>query len=215
MNHQSIEIVDLERQITELNTKVKKLESNLEKQIKTPAKTNITQEVQRQNNLKPLVTVKQVEDILNNGDKEKKNLLKSGWKNLSSYDVPNLKAFANLLSEAQLEAVGNNIMLLVYDDIYTAKTMMKEDTKQKVLQILNGKQKLVDDYIAILKPDWIILKDNYIEELNSGASKPSLRVIDLHLYEESIKNDNTIDLVDPLVEFALNSFGQDKVKVED
>lgn len=163
---------------------------------------------------KPLVTVKDVEDILNNGDKAKRTQLKKGWPFLKNYDVPNLELVAKLLYKGSLEAVSQDKMLLVYDDLVTAQNMLKPETKAKVLQIINNKQEFIKDYVVVLRPDWMILKMDYMDKFNAGISKPTLKEIDLHLYEVP---EGTVEIEekDPTVDIAIEYFGKDNVKIEE
>ncbi len=215
INHESIKFVDLEAKIDDLNREIKSLEEKMNHQQTKKEVVQVAQTVLPPTNLKPLVTVKEIEDILNQGDRDKKALLKKGWIALKDYDVPNLKGVAELLSEGSLEAVGNDRMLLVYDDLLTAQTMLKKETKEKVLKIINSKSTLIKDYTVIIKPDWMILKDDYAFQYNAGTTKPKLRNIDLHLYEIPEGVEFKQETEDPLVEFAIENFGKDLVKVEE
>jgi len=218
INHQSIEMTSLEDKITNLESDLKTLKETLNKQ--QTIQKEIVQDIQTKpvlppSNLKPLVTVKEIEDILNNGDRQKRSLLNRGWPSLKDYDIPSLKPIAELLSEGALEAVGNDVMLLVYDDIYTAKTMLKPEIKEKVLEILNQKQNLIKDYTVLIRPDWLALKSDYADQYNAGTSRPKLKPIDLHLYETPIIEDKKTTKQPEIVEFAIEYFGQEKVKVEE
>jgi DNA polymerase-3 subunit gamma/tau len=219
INHESIEMVSLEEKITHLERDILKLKDMVNKaQVSQEAvKTHVQNTpASRPTNLKALVTVKEIEDILNHADRQKRSLLNRGWPVLKDYDNPSLKPVAELLSEGTLEAVGNeDVMLLVYDDLYTAKTMLKPEIKQKVLDILNQKQKLVRDYTVLFKPDWMILKADYAAQYNAGTSKPKLKEIDLHLYETPINETKSEQKVPEIVEFAVEYFGKEKVKVEE
>ncbi|WIF88460.1 DNA polymerase III subunit gamma/tau [Acholeplasma laidlawii] len=219
INHDSIEMVSLEEKITHLESDILKLKDMVNKaQVSQEAvKTHVQNTpASRPTNLKALVTVKEIEDILNHADRQKRSLLNRGWPVLKDYDNPSLKPVAELLSEGTLEAVGNeDVMLLVYDDLYTAKTMLKPEIKQKVLDILNQKQKLVRDYTVLFKPDWMILKADYAAQYNAGTSKPKLKEIDLHLYETPINETKSEQKVPEIVEFAVEYFGKEKVKVEE
>lgn len=212
MNHESIEKIDMNLKIENLEHKLESLEKNIVQGKFIETKQQEKEEFKPSG--KALVTVKEVVDILNNGNKEKKALLKSGWSNLKDYDIPNLKAVATLLHEGSLEATTDTKMLLVYDDILTAKTMLKEETKAKVLQILNRKQELIKDYTVVLKPDWLLIKSEYIEQLNGNISKPKLKERDLHLYETK-EEETVVNEEDPLVSFAEEYFGKNIVKVEE
>lgn len=219
INHESIEMVSLEDKIAHLESDIVKLKELVNKaQVSQEAVKTQVQNIpaSRPTNLKALVTVKEIEDILNHADRQKRSLLNRGWPVLKDYDIPSLKPVAELLSEGTLEAVGNeDVMLLVYDDLYTAKTMLNPEIKQKVLEILNQKQKLVRDYTVLFKPDWMILKADYAAQYNAGTSKPKLKEIDLHLYETPINETKSEQKVPEIVEFAVEYFGKEKVKVEE
>lgn len=218
INHQSVELTALEDKITNLESDLKTLKETLSKQqsIQKEIVQDIkTKPVVAPTNLKPLVTVKEIEDILNNGDRQKRNLLNRGWPSLKDYDIPSLKPIAELLSEGALEAVGNDVMLLVYDDIYTAKTMLTPQIKEKVLEILNQKQNLIKDYTVLIRPDWLVLKSDYADQYNAGTSRPKLKPIDLHLYETPMIEEKKTIKQPEIVEFAIEYFGQEKVKVEE
>ena len=64
MNHHSIELIELESEVKTLNSQIQKLESMIQNQKKVLVEPKVTQQTKIQNNLKPLVTVKQVEEIL-------------------------------------------------------------------------------------------------------------------------------------------------------
>lgn len=219
MNHQSIEMVALEDRIKDLENAIKALKDTQSKHIMV--QEELKADIQAKPalstlGLKPLVTVKQVEDILNNANRKKRTLLNKGWPSLQNYETPSLRPAAQLLGESSLEAISNDdVMLLVSDDIHTATAMLDIDFKQKVLNILNNKQQLVKDYIVIAKPQWLILKSDYADQYNAGTSKPQLKQIDLHLYEAPVIENNQTMVQPKIVELATNYFGKEIVKVEE
>ena len=219
INHQSIEMVALEDRINNLENALKALKDTQSKHIMV--QEELKADIQAKPTLstlglKPLVTVKQVEDILNNANRKKRTLLNKGWPSLQNYETPSLRPAAQLLGESSLEAISNDdVMLLVSDDIHTATAMLDIDFKQKVLNILNNKQQLVKDYIVIAKPQWLILKSDYADQYNAGTSKPQLKQIDLHLYEAPVIENNQTMVQPEIVELATNYFGKEKVKVEE
>jgi len=219
INHQSIEMVALEDRINNLENALKALKDTQSKHIMVQEELKADIEAKPALStlgLKPLVTVKQVEDILNNANRKKRTLLNKGWPSLQNYETPSLRPAAQLLGESSLEAISNDdVMLLVSDDIHTATAMLDIDFKQKVLNILNNKQELVKDYIVIAKPQWLILKSDYADQYNAGTSKPQLKQIDLHLYEAPVIENNQTMVQPEIVELATNYFGKEKVKVEE
>ena len=69
MEHQTIKQLDFEATILDLKASIQSLKEQSKTQVRTVQATN----------LEPLVTIKDVEHILNQGDKDKKQLLQKGW----------------------------------------------------------------------------------------------------------------------------------------
>ncbi len=109
--------------------------------------------------------------------------------------------------EGSLEAVTETHMLLVYDDLNTALKMYEEDIKKDVLDILNAKSKVIEDYYVILKNDWLAIKAEYVTLWKQGHKTPKLTSRDLQLYktEKQVKKDEAFDL-------AKEYFGDKAVK---
>jgi DNA polymerase-3 subunit gamma/tau len=199
MEHQTLKQIDHEATLLELRGNIQELKEQMKVQPRIITKSS----------KEPLVTIKQVENILNHGDKDKKNLLLSGWPHLKDYPKPHLKMVAYLISQTELEAVSDQ-MLLVCDDLNQCKRILEPETKKLVLEIFNGKKHLVDDYIAILKSDWLIIKEIYMDLYSKGQKKPKLPPYDLKLYvdfEEEKKEPEIISL-------AKSYFG-DKVQIKE
>ncbi|RJX26285.1 MAG: DNA polymerase III subunit gamma/tau [Acholeplasma sp.] len=178
MEHQQLKTLDYDAVIRDLKNDL----SELKEAIKNQPKAQV---IATPHNKKPLVTMKQVEKVLNSADKDKKTLLQSGWSHLKDYPKPHLKMVAYLLSQGELEVVSDT-MLLVYDDINLCKRILNPETKALALEIFNGKQHLIDDVIAILKTDWLVIKEVYLDLWKKGQKKPKLPPYDLKLYEEDV-----------------------------
>lgn len=201
MEHQALKSIDQEATILDLKVQIEELRESVKNQP-----VQVTAKDQR----KPLVTIKQVEKILNQADKEKKELLLKGWAHLRDYPKAHLKMAAYQLSLAELEAVSSE-MLLVYDDLNLCKQILEPEMKKQVLEILNGKQELITDYIAILKSDWLVIKQIYLDLWKKGQTKPKLPPYDLKLYEEIKKE---VKKEPDIIAIAREYFG-DKVKIKE
>ena len=202
MEHQQLKTIDYDGVIQGLKNDVQELKE----QIKMQPKQVVTNPKQ----LKPLVTIKQVENVLNNADKDKKTLLQSGWSHLKDYPKAHLKMVAYLLSQGDLEAVSDT-MLLVYDDINLCKRILDPETKKLALEVFNNKNHLVDDIIAILKTDWLVIKEVYLDLWKKGQRKPKLPPHDLKLYLEEISEDNKVP---EIISLAKEYFG-DKAHIKE
>lgn len=199
MEHQELKTIDMHATIDHLKLQIQELNELIKTQPK----------IFEIPNKKPLVTINQVEKILNESDKNKKELILTGWNYLKDYPKPHLKMVAYLLSQAELEAVSET-MLLVYDNPELCKEIMKPEVKKQVLEIFNNKTHLIDDCIAILKPDWLIIKEIYMDLWKKGQKKPKLPPYDLKLYIE----DETVKKESAIVALAKDYFG-DKVKIKE
>jgi len=202
MEHQQLKTIDYDGIIQGLKNDILEMKESMRQQPKA--------QVVEPSKQKPLVTIKQVERVLNNADKDKKALILSGWSHLKDYPKANLKMVAYLLSQADMEAVSDT-MLLVYDDINLCKRILHPETKKLALEVFNNKNHLIDDIIAILKTDWLVIKEVYLDLWKKGQKKPKLPPFDLKLYdteiEESTKEPEIISL-------AKEYFG-DKVNIKE
>jgi DNA polymerase-3 subunit gamma/tau len=173
MEHQTIKQLDFEATILDLKASIQSLKEQSKTQVRTVQATN----------LEPLVTIKDVEHILNQGDKDKKQLLQKGWSYLKDYPKDHLKMAAYLLYQGNLEAVSD-YMLLVYDNLDMCRQMYDEEVYEQVLEIINNKNDLIKGYYAILKSDWLVIKEIYADLWHKGQKKPKLPPHDLKLYKD-------------------------------
>ncbi|MBU1093864.1 MAG: DNA polymerase III subunit gamma/tau [Firmicutes bacterium] len=178
MEHQTLKTIDHEATLLDLKNSIQELREQIKIQPREVVKAN----------KKALVSIKQVESIMNNDDKDKKALMQSAWSHLKDYPKAHLKMVAYLLSQSELEAVSDT-MLIVYDDISLCKRILEPETKKLVLEIFNSKQHLIDDYIAILKSDWLVIKEIYLDLWKKGQKKPKLPPYDLKLYLDVVNEE--------------------------
>jgi DNA polymerase III subunit gamma/tau len=201
IEHKSVEAADNKALIESLRSDVDALRKQVEQ---APAERRKTPPKGR-----PLVTVKDVENILNDSDKDKKALLSSAWSHLEHYPKAHLKMTAYLLYQAELEAVSDT-MLLVYDDLEMCRRVMAKDVREQVLGIMNAKSELVKGYVAISRRDWDVLKDAFVRQWKEGVKRPVLPKRDLGLYEDS-ENEQK----EPEVVSLAKSFFNDKTTIKE
>lgn len=201
MEHQTAKQLDFEATIMDLKNSIHEIRQEL-KQAPAPLVVETKQE-------KPLVTIKDVEQILNQGDKEKKETLLQGWPYLANYPKEHLKLAAYLLSQASLEAVSDK-MLLVYDQLDLCKQMYDPEIQQQVLEIINAKQPFITGYHAIRKDEWDVILATYQKLWNKNKTKPKLPPLDLKLYEDK-------EVERPISETVslAQEYFQDKVRIKE
>ena len=191
MDHQTLQNIDYAGTIADLKNDIQALKQKIEE-----APTKIVESKRKD----ALVTIKDVEKILNQGDKEKKEKLLLAWDKLKKYPKADLKMAAYLLYQGELEAVSSQ-MLLVYDDISVCKKLYDPTVKEQILSIMNAKSPLIDGYVAILKSDWLLLKKLYIEQHAKGIKKPKLGPYDLKLYKDPDKPKKEAEIVNLAKEY--------------
>jgi DNA polymerase III subunit gamma/tau len=201
IEHKRIQTVDNKAAIDDLRATIEALEKKLNQ---APVR------VDRPKTGTPLVTVKDVQNILNDSDKDKKSLLISGWPHLETYPKDHLKMTAYLLFQGELEAVSSNQMLLVYDSLEQCRRIMEPEVKKQVLEILNAKTEFIKDYVAILRTDWLVIKETYVTLWKKGQKKPILPPYDLKLYEKETPEEE-----DPEIVAMAKSFFGDKITIKE
>jgi DNA polymerase III subunit gamma/tau len=200
MEHQNLRQIDFEATILDLKQSIQDLKEVNKNQPIAPQK----------NTLEPLVTVKDVQKILNSGDKDKKQTLQSGWSYLKNYPKDHLKMAAYLLYQGELQAVSDH-MLIVYDDINICKQMYDKEVVKQVLEIINNKNELIKGYYAILKSDWLVIKEIYSDlYIKKGQKKPKLPPYDFKMYKDPLKEEKESETIS----LAKDYFG-DKVKIKE
>ncbi|MFA5692015.1 MAG: DNA polymerase III subunit gamma/tau [Acholeplasmataceae bacterium] len=196
-------------QINMINEKINSLESKINNNTVVKPQSKASKTTKR-----PLVTINEIENILNNGNQPIRKSLENIWPNLVKDAKPTNKGIAEILYEGELVAVGNNKMLIVYDNRLNALSLLKPSNKTRILEIIKKYENSINDYTVLLKPVWLNIKDDFMNQYNEGKTKPSLKPIDLQLYEE-IKEQNLKNKEPEIVSFAKEYFGEIKVKVEE
>ena len=198
IEHQVITNIDVSSEIQSLRLEIEKIKEHKQTQVFTQTETPIKEEKRSEPQIgrEPLVTILDVERVLHQSDKQKKESLLSAWHKLEQFDEPGKELSAHLLFEGELEAVSDKEMLLVYDDVATATQMYDQDIKNDVLEILNAKSKVIETYIVILKSDWLAIKAEYVTLWKQGHTQPKLTNRDLQLYKKNnpLKTDEAFDI---------------------
>jgi len=177
MEHDTLKHIDYDAAISDLKADLHQLKE-------TASNRPVIVESKASSKKDALVTIKNVEKILHNSDKDKKDLMLRGWEHLKTYPKAHLQMAAYLLSQSELEAASDDEMLLVYDDLDSCKRIMDDEMKKQVFEILNQKQELVKNYYAILRSDWLIILESFKSQWQKGVKKPKLAAQDLKLYKE-------------------------------
>jgi len=178
MEHETLKHIDYDAAIADIKADLQILKTNVNN------RPVIVESKNTKSKAESLVTIKNVEKILHESDKDKKDLMLKGWEHLKNYPKKHLQMAAYLLSQSELEVVSNNEMLVVYDHLEDCKRLMDDEIKKQVLEILNQKSELINNYYAILRSDWLVILEVFKSQWQQGIKKPKLPAQDLKLYKE-------------------------------
>lgn len=220
IDHQNVDRINYQEQLQGLHERIKGLEFDIsklktaprevkrvveEKEISTPEL-----QVETTTDKKPLVSVSDVERLLQSANVDRKALLLKGWERLPQIKDAKLQAAAMLLHEGKLVAATDKEILIVYPDKINCQMMLKPNTKKLVFEILNSKTKLIEDYICIDDASWQVLYASFAKQWREGNKKPVLPKLDLGLYEATEESWQPGS-----VSLAIDFFGKDKVMIKE
>lgn len=220
IDHQTIDRINANEKLEMLVSRINQLERDLNnisiqeiKVIKQEEIKNSTKEVKEPKEKDPLkkaVTVKEIEDILNNGDKKKKEELLKIWPRLKDVKDPKKEIIAKSLSNSEVVASTKDTAILVYPDKALCNMMLNENYKKAALGLLNGKTKYLEDYICLDSKTWEELLKEFTDQWNNNIKKPKLKERNLNIYEAKVEKWEA-----EIVKQARHFFGDDKIKVEE
>lgn len=220
IDHQTIDRINANEKLEMLVSRINQLERDLNnisiqeiKVIKQEEIKNSTKEVKEPKEKDPLkkaVTVKEIEDILNNGDKKKKEELLKIWPRLKDVKDPKKEIIAKSLSNSEVVASTKDTAILVYPDKALCNMMLNENYKKAALGLLNGKTKYLEDYICLDSKTWEELLKEFTNQWNNNIKKPKLKERNLNIYEAKVEKWEA-----EIVKQARHFFGDDKIKVEE
>lgn len=220
IDHQTIDRINANEKLEMLVSRINQLERDLNnisiqeiKVIKQEEIKNSTKEVKEPKEKDPLkkaVTVKEIEDILNNGDKKKKEELLKIWPRLKDVKDPEKEIIAKSLSNSEVVASTKDTAILVYPDKALCNMMLNENYKKAALGLLNGKTKYLEDYICLDSKTWEELLKEFTDQWNNNIKKPKLKERNLNIYEAKVEKWEA-----EIVKQARHFFGDDKIKVEE
>lgn len=203
INDASVINTEYQIEIDKLKQDVLKLKELINNQSTLPPKLDKTN---NNPNLTPLVTIADIQTVLHDAKKGYQQEM------LGNLEVDaNLKMAAYYLNKGELITGSEEALIFAYDDLVTTKIVYRLDVKEKILEIIKMVYPNIKDYFAVLKSDWILIKHDYVEQYKNKITKPTLKPIDLHLYEDElieVKKNKTIEL-------AKEFFGEEIVKVEE
>lgn len=200
IEHEDVHKIDLNSSILELRKDIEKIK-----------KTGVKEKVVKQQKGNSLVNVKDIERVLYEANKEKKDYLE---KIMSESNVENhLQIIFHLLKETEVVAASNNSIILTTQSLSLASQLMQLEMKKQVLEIFNKETNEIDSYYVILNDDWLAFRKRYVDLLKSGQKRPSVGEYDFKIYE--IIKEEKENIEKESVRLAKEYFGDKIVEIKE
>ena len=175
-------------------------ETKIEVNIPTSVTPNV---VNTTNNDGPKeVTIRDVEAIINNASKEKREALLKVWPLISTrYDIVGIQILVN----GKLMAVSEDAFIVELKDVSFCNRAMQYENFVKIIEILNEYGLNIKDYICLPTPVWKRIIQDYKSKYNQDNPKPVLEEFPLGVVKRTapkarIQNPET-NLVNQVLEF--------------
>lgn len=158
-------------------------------------------------NLSEEVQIEQIENILNNPNKTKKEFLIDYFNSLQRKYTSDIAL--NMLCQGKIVAASSKDVLVVLKDEGLCNRVMRYESFCNIMGKINKEQNIIEDYIAIPQAIWNIIINDFMEKYKNGVTKPKLEPIRIpvknHIKPEDKKN--------PELEIAYELFDKDLVKI--
>ena len=186
----------------ELNAKIAALEKKINQlQLAPTPSVNVVEiettkpVIQKRKDDFQYIEVSMIEEVLNNGDINKRRLLQNKLVEIKDYKKE--RAIVNTLSEANIVASTFDKAIITLEQTSLCDYLMRRENKEKTLSLFNANEDLLKDYYAIPASIWNIILKDYTAKYKAGNKKPKLDSVDIdvRLYTEEIKEESEIKKV--------------------
>lgn len=153
-----------------------------------------------------------IENILNNGSKEKKLTLVMQWHLLKNSDIE-LANIEQILLDGNVEAVSNdNKIILSYEYDAICATLYEKDVYDKAVYLLEKTFNEKFEIVALPRRIWNEKRDEFVEQFRKKIKYPKLSPINEPIIIK--KRTNKYEYEPEIVKEMVNLFGDDIVKIK-
>ncbi len=108
------------------------------------------------------VSIGEIEEILNTASKSRKIRLQAIWKQMGN-DYSDI-FIAQILAAGEIVAVNENKLIVVLNDLGFSNRLMRYESYQKIIEILDNYNANIIDYICLPKEIWAKIKKDYLSK---------------------------------------------------
>ena len=183
--------------------------SNIEKE-NVETKTNL--EVNITPIFKDKITVREIEQILNNASKAKKEKLNKVWSQIAER-YTNVFAI-QILVNGHIVAASDDAFIVELQDVGFCNRVMLYENYVKIMEIFNEFDLNIKDYICIPKAVWSKIRIDYKKKYEAGNQQPILDDIEIGVNRRVIPtNQSQVKLENSIESDALEFFDEGQLKI--
>ena len=123
------------------------------------------------------ITVKDIEFVLNNGNKVVKNQIQANLEELPSINPNNF--VVNLLTGAKIGAASDNKVIVILKDTPKCNRLMKKDYYDTALKLLTKNNLLINELYFIPEDVWTQIFNDFKEQYLNGNKSPVLKELNI------------------------------------
>ncbi len=123
------------------------------------------------------VQISEIEEILNTASKSRKIRLQAIWKQMGT-DYSDI-FIAQILAAGEIVAVNENKIIVVLNDLGFSNRLMRYESYQKIIEILDNYNANITDYICLPKDIWARIKKDYLSKYS--ADNPVVHLDDIKI----------------------------------
>ena len=157
------------------------------------------------------ITVKDIENILNNASKEKKEKLNSVWSQISER-YSNTFAI-QILVNGKIVAVSDDAFIVELADVGFCNRVMLYENYVKIIEIFNEFDLNIKDYICIPKSVWGKILLDYKSKYSPDNPKVTLNEFPIGIKRRVIPNNGSSDKNDDFVNQVMEYFDENELKI--
>lgn len=161
-------------------------------------------------NLEDEITVRDIEVILNNASKEKKEKLNAIWNQISER-YSNTFAI-QILVNGNIVAVSDDAFIVELQDVGFCNRVMRYENYVKIIEIFNEFDLNIKDYICIPKAIWSKIRIDYANKYKTNP-KPTLDDIKIGIKRRVIPNNIENNAMDMELENIKKYFDEGQLKI--
>lgn len=159
------------------------------------------------------IDIKEIEYILNNGNKEKRERLQQAWPTIFGTDLDYM-AIEQLLLEGNLEAVSvDNQLLLSYEQDEMCARFYEKDVYEKAVDILRKAFGETFSIVVIPKRHWQRKLKEFMAQFRKGIKEPKLTPIEEPIIVRRVRSN--FEHEPKMVQEIVNIFGEDIIEIKE